>query len=200
MLSGVLGSTAANASFFAGSLFFTTAAAFQLTLSGRPVVASEPGQPRTRPGAGRRSRVSPAWLSAAVQLLGTVLFNISTLGALLAHTVTGERRLVWAPDVAGSIAFLVSSALAVVVLAVAGTLRRPRDAGWWATWLNLAGSVAFGISAVAAAVAPDGVLLDASLATRTTFLGAIGFLLAAAVLLPGAHDPDPPRPRARAYR
>ena len=50
--------------------------------------------------------------------------------------------------------------------------------------LNLIGSLAFGVSAIAAYVVPDtDELLNASLATSTTLLGALCFLWAARILV-----------------
>ena len=78
--------------FFVGSIFFTTAAALQFA----------------------ESRHAPRidWVSSLVQLVGTVLFNISTFAALRHNLTTHQQNArVWAPDVFGSIAFLVSSAI-----------------------------------------------------------------------------------------
>ena len=52
-------------------------------------------------------------------------------------------------------------------------------------WINMVGSIAFGISAVAAFIDPaNGELLDAAVANGMTFVGAICFLVGAALLLP----------------
>jgi hypothetical protein len=113
--------------------------------------------------------------------------------ALWAHTVKHERRLVWAPDVLGSVAFLVSSVLGVIaVTAVVGMLElRSRD--WQAEWINLAGCVAFGVSALGAWVTQAGVTEDALLANAGTFIGAVCFLVAALRVLPREvrSTPDP---------
>ncbi len=54
---------------------------------------------------------------------------------------------------------------------------------------NLAGSVAFGVSAVAAHVVPDsGQPRNAELVNLGTFVGAIGFLVGAFLLLPERTD------------
>jgi hypothetical protein len=144
--------------YFVGSLFFTTAASEQL---------------RTARGEGNAVR------AAAVQFAGTLFFNVSTFAAMYHHLSTRSADLlVWAPDVFGSICFLVSSVLAEIAVLHAILLVR-RSAT-----LNLAGSVAFGVSAVAAFVVPDtDHLLNASLATSTTLLGALCFLWAARVLV-----------------
>ncbi len=171
-LSAVFGVMLANVFFFAGSWFFTAAAFLQLTLS-QPATVVDAGRPAIR----------ALWLAAAVQLLGTILFNISTGSALHAHTVKGEMHLVWNPNAEGSIAFLVSSALAVLILFRAGTYWAPKSRDWQSVWLNTLGSIAFGISAVGAFVLHDGTSLDPNLANVGTFVGAVCFLLASAVFL-----------------
>ena len=124
------------------------------------------------------------WLSAATQFVGTVLFNISTGSALWAHAVKPERRLVWAPDMFGSVAFLVSGALGIAaVTAVVGIVElKSRD--WQAEWINVIGCVAFGVSALGAFVTESGVTEDALPANAGTFVGALCFLVAALVVLP----------------
>ena len=101
------------------------------------------------------------WLSAATQFAGTILFNISTGAALWAHAVKPERRLVWAPDATGSLAFLISGVLGVVaVTAVVGIIElKSRD--WQSEWINMIGCVAFAVSALGAFVSETGVTEDA---------------------------------------
>jgi hypothetical protein len=163
-LSAIAGAGLVNLLCFVGSWFFTTAGWMQLVLSG----------PALRIG----------WLSAAAQFAGTILFNISTGASLWAHAVKPERRLVWAPDFVGSLAFLVSGALGVVaVTAVVGIFElKSRD--WQAEWINMVGCLAFGVSAVAAFVTKSGVTEDALLANVGTFVGALCFLVAALLILP----------------
>jgi hypothetical protein len=163
-LSAVAGAGLVNLLCFVGSWFFTTAGWMQLVLSG----------PALRIG----------WLSAAAQFAGTILFNISTGASLWAHAVKPERRLVWAPDFVGSLAFLVSGALGVVaVTAVVGIFElKSRD--WQAEWINMIGCLAFGVSALAAFVTKSGITEDALLANVGTFVGALCFLVAALLILP----------------
>jgi hypothetical protein len=62
---------------------------------------------------------------------------------------------------------------------------RPRSLSWWIPLANLIGSVAFGVSAVAAFVVPaTGALLDVELSNLGTFIGALCFLGGALLLLP----------------
>lgn len=163
-VSEAAGAGLTNLSCFAGSWFFTTAAWMQLRLTDRH---------------NRRE-----WRSAGSQFAGTVLFNISTGAALVMQSVPERRHLVWTPDAAGSLAFLVSGALAVIAFA-AGSSRRDR----WVTWINMAGCVAFALSAGAAFVRGSGVTEDEWLANIGTFIGALCFLVAALAELPRFRKP-----------
>jgi hypothetical protein len=162
--SAIVGAGLANLLCFIGSWFFTTAGWMQLVLSG----------PALRIG----------WLSAATQFAGTILFNISTGAALWAHAVKPERRLVWAPDMSGSLAFLVSGVLGVVAVTVAVGVFELRSRDWQAEWINMIGCFAFGVSALGAFVTKTGVTEDALLANLGTFIGALCFLVAALMALP----------------
>lgn len=163
-VSATAGAGLANLLCFIGSWFFTTAGWMQMVLSGPAL------------GIG--------WLSAATQFAGTILFNVSTGSALWAHAVRPERRLVWAPDALGSVAFLVSGVLGVLaVTAVVGAIElKSRD--WQAEWINMVGCVAFAVSALGAFVRKNGVSEDALLANLGTFVGALCFLVAALLVLP----------------
>src|SRR6266566_5562635 len=95
--------------FFIGSLFFTTAG----FLTYREAVDAGPQAPE---GARRRFFVYQPyridWWATAVQLAGTLFFNISTGNALRADlTAQVAHQHVWRPDAFGSVCFLVASAL-----------------------------------------------------------------------------------------
>jgi hypothetical protein len=156
----LVGSEADAAVFFAGSIFFTSAALLQTLYSG-----------------GGLDR----W-ACVVQLVGTVFFNVSTFHALQTGLdATEYNRLVWTPDWRGSACFLVSGVLAY--LAVRNLSRRARD--WRIAVINLAGCVAFGISAVASYVVPStGSAIDLAAANAWTSFGALCFLVGALLLLP----------------
>ncbi|MCK0175020.1 hypothetical protein [Mycolicibacterium sp. F2034L] len=158
------GAGAANALCFAGSFFFTSAAWIQLNRA--------------------RSQTAMDWYCAATQFAGTLLFNVSTGAAVWAHAVTEERRLVWAPDATGSVAFLVSGVLGIVAVSAAVGALAPASRDWQAQWVNMIGCVAFGISALGAFVRSSGVTEDALLANLATFIGALCFLAAALLVLP----------------
>ena len=84
----------------------------------------------------------------------------------------------------GSICFLVSSWLAWAEECHGAVAWQPRELAWWITLLNLVGSVAFGVSAVASYVEPNGELLSLALTNLGTFVGAVCFLVGAVLLLP----------------
>ena len=131
--------TIVGITFFVGSILFTSAATLQLrgAATSSPFLSRDPG------------RVN--WWAAALQGLGTLEFNVSTLAALVAGlSATREKRLVWSPDFYGSALFLASSVLALIVVAMTVSTRRDRGIGW----LNMLGSITFGIAAVAAFVLP----------------------------------------------
>jgi hypothetical protein len=64
--------------------------------------------------------------------------------------------------------------------------------------LNLVGSVAFGISAVASYVKPNGQLISLALTNLGTFVGALCFLAGGVLLLPERTMADPPGTAPRA--
>ena len=169
--------------FFVGSLFFT-AAAF---LTYREAVDAGP----QAPGAARRRffvfqprRID--WWATAVQLVGTLYFNISTGNAMRVDlSAQAANQHVWRPDAVGSICFLVASALAWFEVCHGWVAWRPRSWSWWITLANLIGSVAFGVSAVAGYVNPaTGQLHNAERSNLGTFIGAVCFFAGALLLLP----------------
>jgi drug/metabolite transporter (DMT)-like permease len=165
-----VGEIVTNLTFFVGAIFFTLAALIQLLLSGR--------RP-PRKGSNRADRAD--WWAAAVQFAGTLFFNLSTSAALLT-VVNSDARVGsgWRPDAWGSICFLIASALAVVATTDRDGLWDPQARSWRCTWLNMAGSVFFGISAIGAFVIPStSDFVSLLWANLGTFLGALCFLAAA---------------------
>lgn len=164
-------------SFFAGSILFTAAALTQWRLSGRPRFA------------GWNGAEASDWWSAAVQFAGTLCFNVSTFSALMSLSPAGERQDVWRPDVYGSAAFLISSLLAVHACSDRDRLWDPASRSWKATWLNLLGSVAFGVSAFAARIPAGAVdVANPTIEDAGTFAGAVCFLAAALLMEPPARE------------
>ena len=166
LFSAAAGVVAVNAVFFVGSLFFTAGAVLQQLSVGWGLGAAEDAR---------------AWWSSAVQFLGTLFFNLSTGVALvgaasaLAHGGTG-----WRPDAYGSVCFLVSSILGVIVVWRAYGAWAPGVGDWLEGWLGMAGSILFAVSAVGAYIRPPtGAPVDLFWANAGTFAGAACFLAAA---------------------
>ncbi|HVP01660.1 MAG TPA: hypothetical protein VMT10_03740 [Solirubrobacteraceae bacterium] len=176
----LVGVTADNATYFLGSIFFTGGGVTQWAAR--------------QPGAWRRPGEWEDWWAAGIQAIGTFFFNISTGSALITGlSAAQEDRLVWRPDAFGSVCFLVASALACVATSKRDRLWDPDARTWWSAWLNMIGSVAFGVSALGAYVNPDsGQLSNAALADLGTFIGALCFLFGALAMRPAG------RPRLRA--
>jgi hypothetical protein len=179
----LVGAGADGAVFFAGSIFFTLAALLEVRES------------TLRLG---RWAADPSWWSAAVQFVGTLLFNLSTFAAMQDGLSTGQtNRLVWAPDLFGSAAFLISGALAYGVANRARRRGAHRGREWTMAAVNLTGCVLFGISAIASYIVPSsGSILDLAAANWTTALGALCFLIGAVLFLPRRHG-DLQHPQSR---
>ncbi len=178
--------------FFVGSLWFTSAAFLQYL-----EVVNVDQDP---PGADFRQRfrfltLEPRridWWSTLVQFVGTLFFNATTFNALSASlSVSQINRLVWAPDALGSVCFLVASGLAWFEVCHAFACWRLHSLSWRITALNLAGSVAFGVSAVASFVVPTtGLPRNIILVNLGTFVGALCFFVGAVLLLPERTQSD----------
>jgi hypothetical protein len=126
------------------------------------------------------------WLAGAVQLVGTLFFNVST-GVAVHSDLSTEQAThhVWRPDALGSVCFLVASSLAWFEVCHGWTSWSPRSLSWWITLLNLVGSVAFAVSAVASSIVPStGSLWNVELTNLGTFVGALCFLGGSVLLLP----------------
>jgi hypothetical protein len=126
------------------------------------------------------------WLAAASQFPGTLFFNISTFAALASNATASEAdRSVWRPDLFGSVLFLVASTYGI--LAVSGRLLRwnPASLPWRIAWINMLGSVLFMASALASYVLPaTNEVLNIRVSVAGTLLGAVCFLVGAALMLP----------------
>lgn len=174
-----VGTVADAATFFVGSVFFTSAGALQF-LQAVNVPLSAGG---TAAAPEWIQTTSLVWWATAVQLVGTVFFNVNTLRSLrLALGSELAARVVWRPDALGSICFLVASVAALIPVD-----HRPGRDRRIAT-VNLVGSVAFGFSAAGAFTLSTGSTLNANMANAGTFFGAICFLLGAIALM----RPAPP--------
>jgi hypothetical protein len=156
---------AIGVTFFAGSLLFTAAASLQYAAAVRRIDR----------------------LASSIQLVGTLLFNVSTFLAMEHGLDARQTDLrVWAPDAAGSVCFLVSSAVAYADVCRRWWCVRWRSLPWRIAALNLLGSIAFGVAAIASLVEPSsGVMVNVRITNAGTSLGAACFL-AGALLLPSA--------------
>jgi hypothetical protein len=177
----LVGAQADAITFFVGSILFTGGGALQAAIAFPERHAAS--------GDGRA-----AWHAAAVQLAGTLFFNITTYRAV--HTSLSDAsydRVVWRPDAFGSICFLVSGVIAYRASAHHGS-REPA--------INLLGCVLFAIAAVAGYVVPaHGSPLDLAAANVTTALGAACFLTCAVGTLHTGRTLKSPRlRRLRALR
>ena len=176
--------------YFIGSIFFTSAGALQFvqTVDADDEIGDAPRQAPRRYVAWQPHRID--WWAASVQSIGTLLFNVSTFSALQASfSQQQQERLVWAPDMFGSIAFMIASTLAWVEVCHGWWRWRPGDTPWRIVALNLAGSIAFQLSAIAAFIRPTtGELVSIPVANLGTFLGAVAFFAGALLLIPEMSD------------
>ena len=184
-----------NVTFFTGSLFFTSAAfltyreAVDAAPTADPAPPSDAAHRAPNPTRRRFFVYQPGridWWATAVQLVGTVFFNVSTGTALAADlSAQAAHQHVWRPDAIGSICFLVSSFLAWYEVCHGWAAWRPNEWSWWITLANLAGSVAFGVSAVAAYVNPvTGQVHNSARASTQTLIGAVCFFIGSLLLMP----------------
>ncbi|MFD1215936.1 MULTISPECIES: hypothetical protein [Microbulbifer] len=178
-----------NLTFFIGSIFFTSAAFLQYL---------EVAATAWSPGGGFISQVSKRkwqpllvevhridWWAVVIQLIGTLCFNVSTFHALTAGAgVSESNTLVWRPDLYGSICFLLSSYLAWVEVCHKWGAVKLRLISWWVVAVNLLGSVAFGVSAIASYKLPSGTMVNPTINNVETFIGAGCFFIGGLLLLP----------------
>ncbi len=170
--------------FLVGSIFFTSAALLQYLEAANADEGPAQRRRRLRLLTFEPRRID--WWSSLIQLAGTVFFNLSTFRALEeALGTSATDQLIWRPDMLGSICFLVASYLAYVEASGSLRWRRRRETGWRIAVVNLAGSVAFQVSAVASYTLPKtGDVLALGAANFTTAAGAVCFLVGALWLLP----------------
>jgi len=176
--------------FFVGSIFFTSAAYLQYAeaVNAERTLGGPPGSraARWRPVSWEPRRID--WLAALIQFVGTLFFNVTTFTGMKHGFSTHQTDArVWAPDAFGSVAFLVSSELAYAEVCQRWFGWRWSSLSWRIVALNLLGSIAFGVSAVASFVEPaSGEPVSARLANGGTSLGGLCFLVGALLLMPEA--------------
>jgi hypothetical protein len=182
-----VGTTADNLTYFIGSIFFTSAAFLQYyEAASTPATLDGPRPSWHRLFTVQHHRID--WWASLIQLVGTLWFNRTTLSALVVGLgASPAHHPIWRPDALGSVCFLVASWLAWAEECHGAWAWRPARLSWWITALNLFGSVAFGVSAIASYVTPTGQLLSVALTNLGTFVGALCFLAGAVLLLPERH-------------
>lgn len=157
---GVEHETVLDSIFFAGSLFFTSAAGLQLrqSLNGNKVLL----------------------FSALSQFIGTVMFNFNTVDAFFNLGWIEQDLLVWTPNILGSILFQISASLAMKDICTQVWCWHIQNINWRIGAINFAGCVAFLISAVFSFVTPAPMPpIFALWATIFTLLGACCFFISA---------------------
>jgi hypothetical protein len=178
-----------GAIFFVGSLFFTAAAWLQLeeAINGDIAdVAVSAGRPRAKWRWLAWNPRSAGYSAGLLQFAGTLLFNINTADAMLSQlTWWQEDARIWAPDIIGSTFFLLSSYLAVVDVSHGAWSWQPRQLSWWIVMINLLGSIAFMVSAIANWYLPSsGDAVWVWGASLYTLIGALCFLTASYLMIP----------------
>jgi hypothetical protein len=178
-----------NAVFFTGSIFFTTAAGLQVLEAINGDVADIGASNGTDIRNWRWFAWKPhnaGYSASLIQFVGTLLFNFNTGDALLSQlTWLQEEVLIWAPDVIGSICFLVSSYLALVEVSHRFWSVQPAQLSWWIVMINLLGSIAFMLSAVFSFLPPSGRGAEWLWgANFYTLLGAMCFFVASYLMIP----------------
>ncbi len=177
--------------FFLGSLFFTGAGFLQY----RESVDAADGGPAhgwRRVFVYRPRQID--WWATAIQLIGTLYFNISTGNAVRVElTAQAAHQHVWRPDALGSACFLIASGLAWFEVCHGWVAWSPQRLAWWITLLNLMGSIAFGGSAVTGYIVPaTGEIHNSELSNLGTLIGALCFFTGAILLLPERTEGPPP--------
>lgn len=185
----------ANVIFFMGSIPFTLAAYMQHFQAAN--TSSFTPDPE---GQARHTRIQllgwqprdAGWLSTLTQFLGTLAFNVSTLSAAkLGSLWYLQDLLVWAPDMLGSVLFLVSAYLAFVEANHSFWRWRLKDLDWQIVFVNLVGCIAFMIAACTAFVPQQGQSSAVALFSNAQLmLGAVCFLIGALLAVREAKAAD----------
>jgi hypothetical protein len=147
----------------------------------------------------------PGWVATFVLFCGTAAFAISLLDAFLSGLNAGQTdRLVWAPEMAGCILFLISGHIGIVEVCHGRFRLMPSSLGWWVVIVNQIGSWLFMLSGLAAFVRPvTGEALSVELINWGTAAGAACFSAAGLAQLferPAVGSPADDGGRERAPR
>ena len=195
-----VGTNADNLTYFIGSIFFTTASFFSTTRRRRRQTTLE--------GAARRGLALLAHGPAPPDRLVGLGASSSSApsGSTGPHSARSwsvwERHghhPIWRPDALGSVCFLVSSWLAWAEECHGRFAWRPASDLVVDHRAEPGRFVAFGVSAVASYVKPNGHLVSLALTNLGTFVGAVCFLVGAILLLPERTLERPPGGAAVAH-
>ncbi|TPW33357.1 hypothetical protein FJU08_02000 [Martelella alba] len=177
-----------NATFFAGSIPFTTAAYLQLFQAANADEKHTSG--KVPPALFGRDIKSPGWLSASTQFIGTIAFNFNTFDTIIAPSHWGIQDLViWLPGMIGSVLFLVSGYLAYIEVGHAHMSLPKRDLSWWIAAINLLGCITFMIASTLAYIParPEAPWIMA-LSNANLWFGAFCFFVGAALSMREARN------------
>lgn len=177
-----LSAVVVNVTFALGAALFTSGAFMQW----RAAVARTPSPPSGFWKRAHQDWRNPDWVSAVIQLLGTLFFNVMTLRALVLSLgqPTISDRGVWHPDYVGSLLFLIASWVAWHPIARERRGRLLHGRARSVNTFNMLGSILFGLSAWGAKPTMDGGIQSVAASNWGTFLGAIAFLVAASLSWP----------------
>lgn len=180
----LVGATMDSATFLAGCVIFTPAAVLMVLEVVATPTTLKGGNPHRKWRLFQLSRID--WWASVTQLLGVLLFLRSMSDALLVNlTVAEAEKIVWRPDLIGSLCFLIATGLSWFEVCNGLAAWRPRDISWWICLLWLLGSVAFMFSAAGAYIVPStGQLYSLELTDLGFMVGAILFGIGAVLMLP----------------
>jgi hypothetical protein len=184
-LTGYSNATVINVSFFAGSIFFTSAGYSQYyqSINARTNIDANSPKPKRKWFAWQPGRID-FWVTFS-QFLGTIMFNFNTFDAFLGLGWLGQDLTIWVPDMVGSVLFQLSGTLAVFEVCHRWWCWQRRSISWWITIINFIGCVAFLISAFMAFVRPNPIFDNlATWATIFTLIGAVCFFAGAYLMWP----------------
>ncbi|TCI04499.1 hypothetical protein EZV61_00535 [Corallincola luteus] len=178
-----------NIVFFVGSIFFTSAAYLQLleVVNADRRAELEAGVTPTNPFTWFSWQPNQiGWLSAFIQLVGTLFFNLNTFDVMLSDlNWLQQDLLIWTPDIIGCVCFLVASGLAVIEECHSFWAWKPRSISWWVVMVNMLGSIAFMVAGVFTLVLPSSQeVLDLYQINLWTLVGAACFFVGAYLTLP----------------
>ncbi|MFN2264564.1 MAG: hypothetical protein ACK2UM_09880 [Anaerolineales bacterium] len=174
-----------NATFFIGSVFFTSAgySQYNQSINAATTIGSD-SMPKKRKWFALQPGRIDFWVTFS-QFLGTIMFNFNTFDAFLDLGWLGQDLAIWRPDMIGSILFQISGTLAVFEVCHRWWCWQRRRIAWWITMINFIGCVAFLISAFMAFVRPNPIFENlATYATIFTLIGAVCFFVGSYLMWP----------------